>query len=106
MDCEINVESGEEEKKEKNSTKVVRIEGKQRNFYATTSEVKRVLISERLNIERGTEQYQGENSPLPFFGHRTATLTLLEPSKHRDYTTQAEPHRYPKGSPLYSYKIR
>ena len=32
-------------------------ERKQRNFYATTSEVKRVLISKRVNIERRTEQY-------------------------------------------------
>ena len=29
----------------------------QRNFYARTSEVKRVLISKRVNIERRTEQY-------------------------------------------------
>ena len=54
MHSETNIETGEEENREKNSAKEVKTKRKQSHFYATTSEVKRVLILKRINI--GAEQ--------------------------------------------------
>ena len=44
---ESKAEFGEEKKREKDSAKEVKLERRQRNFYARTSEVKRALISKR-----------------------------------------------------------
>ena len=52
-----NVESSEEENREKNSGKEFKTKRKQSNFYATTSEVKRALILKRINIGGRTERH-------------------------------------------------
>ena len=44
---ESNVESGEEEKRKKSLAKEVKMERKEKNFYAKTSEVKQALISKQ-----------------------------------------------------------
>ena len=58
MHSESNVESVEQENREKNSAKDVKTKRKQSNFYATTSEVKRVLILKRINIGGRAEQHK------------------------------------------------
>ena len=55
MHSERNVESVEQENREKNSAKEVKTKRKQRNFYTITSEIKRALILKRINIGGRTE---------------------------------------------------
>ena len=82
----------EEEKKEQSSAKEVKIEGKQRNFYAKTSEVKRALISNRpmivLMYKEALLNTNQPDSSLP-----SAVVSLLQ--EFEDVLPEEVPHGLP-----------